>query len=75
MISYALEKKVQVLVTGDIGHHDAIDAAASGMAILDAGHYGLEHIFIPFMADYIRNVSGSTLEVLQAAPDFPARVI
>ena len=75
MIRYALEKKVQVLVTGDIGHHDAIDAAASGMAILDAGHYGLEHIFIPFMADYIRNVSGSTLEVLQAAPDFPARVI
>lgn len=75
MIRYALEKKVQVLVTGDIGHHDAIDAAALGMAILDAGHYGLEHIFIPFMADYIRRASGDRIEVLQAEPDFPARVI
>lgn len=28
MIRYALQQKAEVLVTGDIGHHDAIDAAA-----------------------------------------------
>ena len=75
MIRYALEQKAQVLVTGDIGHHDAIDAAAQGMAIIDAGHYGLEHIFIPFMADYVKRVSGGSIEVIQAEPDFPARVL
>ena len=75
MIRYALEQKAQVLVTGDIGHHDAIDAAAQGMAIIDAGHYGLEHIFIPFMADYVKRVSGGSIEVIQAEQDFPARVL
>lgn len=74
MIRYALEKKAQVLVTGDIGHHDAIDAAAQGMAILDAGHYGLEHIFIPFMADYVRRVAQGSIEVIEAKPAFPAEV-
>ena len=75
MIRYALEKHAEVLITGDIGHHDAIDAAAQGLAIIDAGHYGLEHIFIPFMAEYIRQVSDGTIEVIQAEPDFSAKVI
>lgn len=75
MIRYALQQKAQVLVTGDIGHHDAIDAAAQGMAIIDAGHYGLEHIFIPFMAEYITRVSGGAIKVIQAESDFPARVL
>ncbi len=57
-----------MLVTGDIGHHDAIDAAAQGMAIIDAGHYGLEHIFIPFMADYVKRCFGGSIEVIQAEP-------
>ncbi len=75
MIRYGLEQKAEVLITGDIGHHDAIDAAAQGMAIIDAGHYGLEHIFMPFMAEYVTHVSGGTIEVLQAEPEFPARVV
>ena len=75
MIRYALQQKAEVLVTGDIGHHDAIDAAAQGMAVIDAGHYGLEHIFVPFMAEYVARVSDGTIEVIQAEPDFPARVL
>ena len=57
VIQAALDKHADVLITGDIGHHDAIDAAAQGMVIIDAGHYGLEHIFIPFMAEYVARVS------------------
>ncbi len=75
MIRHALQKKAEVLITGDIGHHDAIDAAAEGVAIIDAGHYGLEHIFIPFMAEYVTRVTGGTVEVILAEPAFPARVI
>ncbi len=75
MISHALAKKVEVLITGDIGHHDAIDAAAQGMAIIDAGHYGLEHIFIPFMADYVTRISDGRVEVICAEPDFPAKIL
>ncbi len=75
MIRYALEKQAEVLITGDIGHHDAIDAAAQGMAIMDAGHYGLEHIFIPFMADYVKKISGGLVEVVRAEWDFPAKLV
>ena len=75
MIRYALEQKAQELITRDIGHHDAIDAAAQGMAIIDAGHYGLEHIFIPFMAEYVARVSEGAIEAIQAEPDFPALVL
>ena len=43
-----------MLITGDIGHHEGIDSVAQGMAIIDAGHYGVEHIFIEDMKDYLR---------------------
>ena len=41
VIGDALKAKAQVLITGDIDHHEGIDAAARGLAIIDAGHYGL----------------------------------
>jgi len=53
VISTALQKGADVLVTGDIGHHDGIDAVAQNLAIIDAGHYGLEHIFIRDMVEYL----------------------
>ena len=39
-----------VYVTGDIDHHTALDAMADGLAIIDAGHYGTEHLFAREMA-------------------------
>lgn len=53
VIGEALEKGAQVLITGDIDHHEGIDAAAQGMAVIDAGHYGVEKIFIPYMKQYL----------------------
>ena len=53
MLKAALAKKVDVLITGDIDHHEGIDAVAQGTAIIDAGHYGLEHIFIKDMSEYL----------------------
>lgn len=46
MIGAALDKQADVLITGDIDHHTGIDAVAQGLAVIDAGHYGIEHIFI-----------------------------
>ncbi|MGN0355230.1 MAG: Nif3-like dinuclear metal center hexameric protein [Muricoprocola sp.] len=66
MIQSALKAKVQVLVTGDIGHHDGIDAVDQGLAIIDAGHYGLEHIFIDqmkaFLETHVKHVEVKTAE-------------
>ena len=49
MVKEALKKRVDVLVTGDFDYHTGIDAAAQGMAIIDAGHYGTEYVFIDYM--------------------------
>ena len=34
-------------------HHDGIDAVEKGIAVIDAGHYGVEKIFIPYMKEYL----------------------
>ena len=49
---------VDVLITGDIDHHEGIDANAQGLAVIDAGHYGIEYIFVPYMEEYLRKACG-----------------
>ena len=49
----ALRKGADVLITGDIGHHEGIDAVAQGMAVIDAGHYGMEYIFVEDMRRFL----------------------
>ena len=49
MIDPEDEEKAQVLITGDIDYHSAIDALAQGLCIIDAGHYGTEYAFISYM--------------------------
>jgi len=75
MISLAVDAGAQVLITGDIGHHEGIDAAACGLTVVDAGHYGLEHIFIPHMAGYLREQLGVEIPVKEAEFHIPFRVL
>ncbi len=74
MAEAARQAGAQVLITGDIGHHDGIDAAADGVAVIDAGHYGLEHIFVEFMASYCGRKVDPRAEILEAPLHFPAEV-
>lgn len=55
VIGKAIAAGAQVLVTGDIDHHEGIDAAAQGLAVIDAGHYGVEKMFIPYMKQYLES--------------------
>lgn len=75
MLAHGLAARVPVLVTGDVGHHDGIDAAENHMAVIDAGHYGLEHIFIPFVREYLEGVFPGELEVLEAPLSFPSYMV
>ena len=45
-----------VYITGDIDHHTGIDAVDQGMCIIDAGHYGVEHIFMEDVKAYLEKV-------------------
>jgi dinuclear metal center YbgI/SA1388 family protein len=53
-IGMAVKAGVDCLITGDIDHHSGIDAVEQGLSIIDAGHYGLEKLFIPYMAEFFR---------------------
>ncbi|MDE6608210.1 MAG: Nif3-like dinuclear metal center hexameric protein, partial [Lachnospiraceae bacterium] len=50
----AVAAGADVLVTGDVDHHMGIDLAAQGVCVIDAGHYGLEKIFAPYMKDFLK---------------------
>lgn len=54
VIETAIKKHADLLITGDIDHHEGIDANARQMAVIDAGHYGIEHIFIGDMERFCR---------------------
>lgn len=53
-IEDAIRAGADVLITGDIDHHEGIDSVGQGLAIIDAGHYGLEKIFVPYMEEYCK---------------------
>ena len=53
VIDVAKDKGASCLITGDIGHHDGIDAVEMGLNIIDASHYGIEKIFMQFMHTYL----------------------
>lgn len=50
----ALAKGADVLITGDLDYHSAIDANTQGLAMIDAGHYGTEFTYIRFMESFVR---------------------
>jgi dinuclear metal center YbgI/SA1388 family protein len=74
MTAYALKNQAEVLITGDIDHHEGIDALAQGLAIIDAGHYGLEAIFIKDMADYLEQHL-ENVEIETAKTTHPFQII
>jgi putative NIF3 family GTP cyclohydrolase 1 type 2 len=73
-IDEAVNAGAQVIITGDIGHHDGIDAVAKGIAVIDAGHYGVEKLFIPYMEEFIKREMPS-IKVCKAAIKEPFIVI
>lgn len=56
MLSEVLKRNVELLITGDIGHHEAIDSVAQNVCVIDAGHYGLEHIYMQYMKNYLADL-------------------
>ena len=74
VIQAALDKNADVLITGDIGHHEGLDAIDMGMCVIDAGHYGLEQVFIDDMKDLIRT-HFSDMNVITYKAGSPYKVV
>lgn len=56
MYKYALGE-ADVLITGDITHHEGLDAINEGICIIDATHYGLEHVFTEKIVNDLKKYS------------------
>jgi dinuclear metal center YbgI/SA1388 family protein len=50
LISDALRAGVDAYVTGDVKHHHALEAASSGLIVIDASHHGTEWPFVSVLA-------------------------
>ncbi len=74
-ISEALAAKAEVYITGDISHHEGIDAVLQGMAVIDAGHYGIEHIFTEYMEKYLQDKIGDAVKIVKEKEAFPIHII
>ncbi len=74
MAKEAAEKGAQVLITGDMGHHDGLDLMEDGLALIDAGHYGLEHIFVDKVTEELEK-AGFGLEIVKAPLSYPCQVL
>jgi len=76
-VQIAIERGAQLFISGDINHHSGIDANAQGLEIIDAGHYGLEHIFIKFISEYleIKLLSSSNVQIVQMNKKIPFEIV
>ncbi|WP_206830885.1 Nif3-like dinuclear metal center hexameric protein [Alicyclobacillus fructus] len=62
-IPHALARGADVLVTGDVSHHQAADAVHDGLAIVDVPHAALEAPVCEHVARRLRGALGSAVEV------------
>ncbi len=58
----------EVFITGDVKYHDAQEYREMGLALIDAGHYGTEHIVVKMLRDLIKKWF-SDVEVITANQD------
>lgn len=47
----------QAYITGDVTYHCGTEGAQKGLNIIDAGHYGIEHIFIDEISGFLQNTT------------------
>jgi dinuclear metal center YbgI/SA1388 family protein len=56
LVGRASEKGADLLVTGDINHHQALEATFLKLALIDAGHFFSERAAIRLFADHFREM-------------------
>ncbi|MDZ4064064.1 MAG: Nif3-like dinuclear metal center hexameric protein [Coriobacteriia bacterium] len=58
LISDAIAARADVLLAGEVRYHDALNALAAGLAVVEAGHDVTEWPLIPVLADAVRATPG-----------------
>jgi GTP cyclohydrolase I len=64
LINQAIQSGADCYITGDVKYHQALDAQAAGLAVLDIGHYASEVIAVDILASVISSSFAKDLTVL-----------
>lgn len=75
LVWMAREQGCRLFVTGDVKYHEAQDAKAMGIALIDAGHYGTEKAFGALMKEKLDKVLDGKLKVTASEVDLDPFVI
>ena len=73
MSELAISKQADVFITAEIDYHESMDAVARNLSIIDAGHYGLEHIFVADMVQYLSS-NLNDIEIYQEEITHPFQI-
>jgi len=63
-VARAAKLQADVLVTGDVKYHDAMDMVEMGMCVIDAGHFNTERVIVPRLVQLLSN-RFADLEVME----------
>jgi dinuclear metal center YbgI/SA1388 family protein len=58
LVEDAVRAGCDAFVTGELRYHEALDAAARGLAVIEAGHDATEWPLVPVLADAARGTAG-----------------
>ncbi|MCR5788572.1 MAG: Nif3-like dinuclear metal center hexameric protein [Lachnospiraceae bacterium] len=73
-VSDAVRSDADVLITGDVSYHEGIDAVMQGVCVIDAGHYGIEKLFVPYMEQFFVN-RFPELEIISEQDTMPFGIV
>jgi dinuclear metal center YbgI/SA1388 family protein len=65
LLGEADRQGADVLVTGDVKYHEAFSARSRKMGLIDAGHFGTEHIMVKHLAEVLRQAAAARRLELQ----------
>lgn len=71
MIGTCIAMGAEVFVTAHVTYHEAVEAVSNGLTIVNAGHYGMEAIFMEDMERLLCRSLSSEVEVLCMPVSFP----
>ena len=66
MMKYFLSSGAEVYISGDLKYHDARDAQAANLGIIDIGHFASEHLIVDVLAKRLERIlseAGMNIEV------------
>jgi len=66
LVAAAVRAGADALVTGDVKYHHALEAAESGLTVIDAGHGPTERPSVALMVEFLGDRFGDAIELIAA---------